>query len=406
MQGGHPSRALNRPFNLLNCDAFFVNDTPFQYIDDAAGLRQLTQKLIDSPSIALDTEANSLHNYYERVCLMQLSIDNEHFVLDPLAEIDLAPFLEALRTKDLILHGADYDLRMLRSTFDFSPDGNVYDTMLAAQLLGIESFGYAALVEHFFEERLSKSGQKSNWAKRPLTDAQLRYAADDTRYLASLADLLREELDSHGRVSWHEESCQKMLASTRRKNERDMDEAWRIRGLGGLDRRDLAHLREVWGWREEQAQEADRPAFKIMGNRQLIELAQWAAENSEAPLSDGPRLPRHCEGRRLAALDDAVARARRTPKSDWPDKRKRREQQGVRGNDSKKQIDALRAACAEVADELGIAPSLLAPKAMIVSVIRAKATTPDEMKACSGMMDWQAQLLQEPIREFLSTVSP
>ena len=383
-----------------------MSDTPFQYIDDADGLRRLMQSLTQSPCIAVDTEANSLHNYYERVCLIQLSIDNEHFVLDPLSDIDLTLFLETLKTKDLILHGADYDLRMLRATFDFSPEGSVYDTMLAAQLLGIESFGYAALVEHFFDERLSKSGQKSNWAKRPLTDAQLHYAADDTRYLCPLADLLREELEAHGRVSWHEESCRKMLASTRRINEKDTDESWRIRGLGGLDRKDLAYLREVWGWREEQAQETDRPAFKILGNRQLIELAQWAAQNSEAPLSEGPRLPRNCEGRRFASLEDAIRRGRRMPKSEWPDKRKRQEPQGFRGNDSKKQIDALREASASVAEELGIAASLLAPKAMIVSVIRAKATTPDEMKACSGMMDWQAGLLQEPIREVLNTVSP
>ncbi len=383
-----------------------VSDFAFEYIDDPSGLERLTQEVAGSSYVALDTEANSLHNYYERVCLLQLSIGEGHFVLDPLADLDLQPFLDALRKKDLILHGADYDLRMLRSTFDFSPGGHVFDTMLAAQLLGIERFGYAALVGHFFDVELSKAGQKSNWGKRPLTGAQLRYAADDTRYLGPLADLLREELKAHGRLGWHGESCRKMLSATKQNNARDNEGAWRIRGLGSLDRRDLAHVRELWMWREAEAQEADRPPFKILGNEQLIQLAEWASKSAEAPASERPRLPRHCEGARLAALEAALRRAGRLPKSKWPEKRPRRDGQGTRGNDSKRQIDALRAACAEVARGLEIPTSLLAPKATLVAIVRAKAMTPDEMKACSGMMDWQVELLQEPVREVLSTVAP
>jgi len=383
-----------------------VSEFAFEYIDEPSGLERLTQELVGSSCVALDTEANSLHNYYERVCLLQLSIGEEHFILDPLADLDLQPFLDLLKTKDLILHGADYDLRMLRSTFDFSPDGHVFDTMLAAQLLGIERFGYAALVEHFFDVKLSKAGQKSNWAKRPLAEGQLRYAADDTRYLGALADLLREELKAHGRLGWHGESCRKMLSATKQNNARDTDGAWRIRGLGALDRRDLAYLREFWTWRESEAQDADKPPFKVLGNEQLIRLAEWASSHAEAPLSEGPRLPRHCEGDRLAALDAALRRGRQLPKSEWPEKRPRRDGQGLRGNDSRKQVDALRTACAAVAEGLEIPSSVLAPKAMLVSVIRAKATTAEEMKACSGMMDWQIELLQESIREVLSTVNP
>ena len=389
-----------------DCVLHSVSDFPFEYIDDPSGLERLTQEVAGSSCVALDTEANSLHNYYERVCLLQLSIGEGHFVLDPLADLDLQPFLEVLRKKDLILHGADYDLRMLRSTFGFSPDGHVFDTMLAAQLLGIESFGYAALVGDFFDVKLSKAGQKSNWAKRPLTEAQLRYAADDTRYLGPLADLLREELKAHGRLGWHGESCRKMLSATKQTNARDNEGAWRIRRLGNLDRHALAYVRELWKWREAEAQEADKPPFKILGNEQLIRLAEWASGHAEAPFSGRPRLPRHCEGERLVALEAALRRVRRLSKSKWPEKRPRRDGQGARGNDSKRQIDALRTACAAVAHDLEIPTSLLAPKAMLVSIVRAKAMTVEEIKACSGMMDWQVELLQEPVREVLSTVAP
>ena len=234
----------------------------------------------------------------------------------------------------------------------------------------------------------------------------MRYAADDPRYLGPLADLLREELKAHGRLGWHGESCRKMLSATKQNNVRDNDGAWRIRGLGHLDRQDLAFLRELWRWRDAEAQGADKPPFKILGNEQLIKLAEWASSHTEAPLSEGPRLPRHCEGERLAALEAARGRAGHLSKAKWPEKRPRRDGHGVRGNDSKKQIEALRTACAEVAHGLQMPASLLAPKAMLVAIVRARATTPDEMKACSGMMDWQVELLQEPVREVLSTVAP
>lgn len=379
-----------------------MSNSAFEYIDQQAGLDRLTERAIRSDYVALDTEANSLHNYYERVCLLQLSMGDDHFILDPLSDLELTPFLEVLKSKDVVMHGADYDLRLMRSTFDFRPEGHVFDTMLAAQLLGIERFGYAALVEHFFDVKLSKAGQKSNWAKRPLTEAQLRYASDDTRYLGQLAELLREELKSRGRAGWHGESCRKMIAATRQSTVRDVDGAWRLRGLGKLERRDLAFLKELWKWRDKEAQKVDRPSFKILGNPQLIELAQWASAHAGKPVTEGPRLPRTCEGRRLKALESALRHAERLPKSKWPERHRRREVQGARGNDSREQIDAVRSACAALAQELDIPTSVLAPKAALVSIVRANACTPEEMKACSGMMDWQVDLLKDAIADVLN----
>ncbi len=379
-----------------------MSDYAFEYIDQQSGLDLLTERMVRSDCVALDTEANSLHNYYERVCLLQLSMGEDHFVVDPLSDLELSPFLEVLKSKDLFIHGADYDLRLMRSTFDFAPEGDVFDTMLAAQLLGFERFGYAALVEHFFDVKLSKAGQKSNWARRPLTEAQLQYAADDTRYLGPLADLLRDELKSRGRAEWHGESCRKMIAATRQSNTRDVDGAWRLRGIGKLERQELSFLQEVWKWRDGEAKKADKPPFKIIGNQQLIELAQWASAHADKPVAEGPKLPRHCVGARLRALEAAIKRAARLPKSKWPEKHRRREVQAVRGNDSKAQIEAVRSVCAALARELDIPTSVLAPKAMLVSIVRAKAATPEEMKACSAMMDWQVELLKDAIAGVLN----
>lgn len=412
MIAGRPTSGVARwecpvgipPISRENVRLDTLSTSTFSYIDNQAGLDALTRIAEQSGRIALDTEANSLHNYYERVCLLQVSIGDEHFIVDPLSDVDTSAFLDVLKQKVLILHGADYDLRLLRQTFGLIPKGNVFDTMLAAQLLGFERFGYAALIEHFFGVKLSKSGQKSNWAKRPLTEAQLRYAADDTRYLGGLADLLLDELEDQGRTDWHLEWCAKVVASTRQDNARNNDEAWRIRGLGGLGRRELAFLREVWSWRDKEARKSDRPPFKIIGNQQLTDLAVWASENAGAPLSDGPRLPRHCEGRRLRALEQSIRRADCLPRAEWPEKRRRRESSVVRAPESKNRLEALRAECVEVASELGIPASVLAPKAMLAAIAREGAMTRAEIKECCGMMDWQMSLLEDRIRRILTTV--
>jgi len=197
------------------------------YVDTPAGLEDLVSRLEDVPEIALDTEADSLHHYFEKVCLVQLSAGEEQAIVDPLSGMDLAPLIDLLRRKDLVLHGADYDLRMMRLTFGFIPEGEVFDTMLAARLLGHDRLGLAPLLEDIFGVSLSKGGQKSDWSRRPLSESQLRYARNDTRYLLPLAKRLREDLRSLGRIEWHRETCRSMVLQASRENAKDPDEAWR-----------------------------------------------------------------------------------------------------------------------------------------------------------------------------------
>ncbi|MFC1806628.1 HRDC domain-containing protein, partial [Planctomycetota bacterium] len=202
--------------------------------------------------------------------------------------------LEALADKLLILHAADYDLRMMRATFGFRPRGGIFDTMLAAQLLGHPQLGLAAAVEGRFGVTLCKKGKKSNWSRRPLTPYQLQYASDDTRYLGALADHLGGELERLGRTDWHRESCEALIEATAENAARDPDRAWRIKGASRLDRRELAFVRELWQWRESEAQKADLPPFRVLGNHQLLELALWAASHPRRAPDRGPKLPRNC----------------------------------------------------------------------------------------------------------------
>ena len=364
----------------------------YVYVREPAQIERLIRRIDAAEKVALDTEADSLHNYFEKVCLIQLSLAGEHYLVDPLCELDLSVVLEALAEKPLILHGGDYDLRMMRSSLGFSPRREVFDTMAAAQLLGIEQIGLAALIERFFDVRIGKEGQKSDWSRRPLSQMQLGYAVNDTRFLEQLAGRLRGELRTRGRLEWHMQSCRAMVESTRRDNTRDPEEAWRIKGTGRMTRRQLAYLRELWRWRDEHARRANLPPFKVFGNQQILEILQWAESHPGVPLDIGPKLPRNIVGSRLRTLEDAIARAAAMPQAQWPEQRFDRG--ATPSTDCKAQIDALRGECARMAKELAIAASTLAPRAALEAIARNRSRTVDEIMASGGLLRWQAELVQ------------
>ena len=176
-----------------------------QVIDNDLKLNELATRLRDTPWIALDTEADSLHAYPEKICLIQITTPEGDELVDPLANLDLTPLLEVLCGHELIMHGSDYDLRLFRKHHNFVPR-SVFDTMLASRLLGQTQFGLTNLVTQYLSVTLDKGSQKADWAKRPLTERMEKYARNDTHYLKTLADLLKAELAARGRLGWHQES--------------------------------------------------------------------------------------------------------------------------------------------------------------------------------------------------------
>ena len=371
----------------------------YVYVREDAAMERLLERMRATERVAMDTEADSLHNYFEKVCLIQISLGGEHYLVDPLAGLDLTSFLEALETKPLILHGGDYDLRMMRASLGFTPHGDVFDTMIAAQLVGIEQIGLAALIERFFGIMVGKEGQKSDWSRRPLTEKQLRYAVNDTRFLEQLADCLGGLLNERGRLEWHRESCRAMKEATGRINSRDPEGAWRLKGSGRLTRRQLAYLRELWRWRDDHARRANVPPFKILGNEQIMEVLHWAECHPGAPLHQGPKLPRNIAGARLRSLEEAIARAARLPNGQWPEIGKRDRDKAPR-NDCKEEIDALRSECARIARELEISASTLAPRAALEAIARMRPRTLDEIMSSGGLLRWQAELVQGAVERF------
>ena len=372
----------------------------YVYVSKPAAMESLIRRIDAAERVAVDTEADSLHNYFEKVCLIQLSLGDEHYLVDPLCELDLSGFLKALAEKPLILHGGDYDLRMLRTSLGFRPRGEVFDTMIAAQLLGIEEIGLAALIERFFAITIGKEGQKSDWSRRPLSEKQLCYAINDTRFLAQLAERLGGELSERGRVDWHKESCRAMVAATGRDRSRDPEEAWRIKRAGRLTRRQLAYLRELWHWRDQHARRVNVPSFKIFGNQQILDLLQWAESHPGVPLRQGPKLPRNIRDAMLRTLEEAIARVAGMDQTQWPEQR-RLEREDAPSAELTAQINALRGACARIANELQIAASTLAPRAALEAIVQSRPRTSDEIMESAGLLRWQAELVQGAVETCL-----
>jgi ribonuclease D len=373
----------------------------FIYVRERAAMETLIQRMVAAERVAVDTEADSLHNYFEKVCLVQLSLGGEHYLVDPLCGLDLGGLLDALADKPLILHGGDYDLRMLRASMGFRPRREVFDTMIAAQLLGLEQIGLAALIERSFALTIGKAGQKSDWSRRPLSEKQLRYAVNDTRFLERLADRLRGELGERGRIDWHRESCRAMVESSGRDRARDPEDAWRIKGTGRLTRRQLAYLRELWRWRDQQARSVNRPAFKVLGNQEILALLHWAEFHPGVALREGPKLPRNIVGSQLTTLEEAIARAAGMDEKEWPEQTRRN--QDAPRNNCIEEINALRAACAQIAKELGIAAATLAPRAAVEAIARSRPRTVDEIIASGGLLRWQAELVQGAVEKCLQS---
>jgi ribonuclease D len=351
-------------------------------IDTDAKLAALLSAIQSATWMALDTEADSLHAYPEKVCLIQISTATGDELIDPLAEIDLDPLLEALNRHELIMHGADYDLRLLRKHHEFVPSA-IFDTMLAARLLGQRQFGLSSLAEKFLGVKLDKGPQKADWARRPLTARMEAYARNDTHYLRPLSDTLRAELQNKGRFGWHEEFCKRLIVESTKAPPADADSAWRIKGSYALNRHALAVLREVWRWREAEAIAANRPPFFILNHEKLLNVSAAAAAHH----SVDHLLPPRMSPRRRAGLNQAIHSALSLPASRFPELLRHQlhrpsEAEMRRYHELEKRRDTR-------AHELDIDPTLIASRATLGELAR------DWGQHAPELMSWQRKLLDQ-----------
>lgn len=348
-------------------------------IADSTALAELIGRLSPLSQIAIDTEADSLHSYFEKLCLIQISTGEEDLLVDPLAGMSLQPLYDVLANKRLILHGADYDLRLLNRTGTFAAT-DIFDTMIASRLCGFQELGLAALVAKYFDVKLSKASQKANWALRPLSKQMLDYAVNDTKYLMHIAATLEAELHRLERWEWFAESRDRMIASAREPRERDENKAWRISGSAALSPRAQSVLRVLWYWRDGEARAWDRPPFHVIGNEDLCRIAEKAVRGEAYST---PRM----SSRRRKSFEVVLALALHIPEEEWPVPPKVRRRRTTREEAAR--FEQLKTARDKVAGELGLDPSIVAPR----GALEAASVTPDT----PALMRWQKKLIGLPV---------
>lgn len=374
----------------------YAEQTPF-LVADAEDLARLLGDLAAHPDddVALDTEADSFHHYFEKVCLLQLARAGTAWLVDPLAGLDLAPLFDLLSARRLLLHGADYDLRLLCRGYGFRPR-RIFDTMLAAQLLGLKEIGLAALLQGRLGVTLDKSSQRADWSRRPLTASLVTYAAEDVLHLHELVALLETDLVQRGRLEWHAEECARLLSQDLSPAPEDPETDWRIKGSNALSARERAFLRELWRAREERARGLDVPPFRVLHNEALLSLSRKAAGGEHDLASLFPRpVPAGFAGPLQAALDAARA----LPAASWPAARRG---EALRPEpELEKAVYGLRGLRDSVAARLGLDPGVLASRAALVDIARAELAArtrlaPADLAATTGISRWKAELLGEP----------
>jgi ribonuclease D len=379
----------------------------FVHLQDASQTDALRRDLASSRRIALDCEAAGFHRYSDRLCLLQVTTESETYVVDSLA-FDPSGLLRAVLEDPaipVIMHGADYDLRLLDRDLGIRLRG-LFDTQVAAALLGEQALGLQALLESRLGISLSKKYQRADWAERPLSEGMLEYAADDTRHLLRLADLLAAELSAAGRSAWAEEECRTLEANATAKTVDDAepeDPVTRVKGARDLTPREVTALREALEWRDRLARERDKAPFRVVGDQPLLEavlhrpldqreLAAIKGFPSGLARGEGIELLHHFD--RVAQLPDEELRPYpRSPRRGGP---------GRPAPDAEELAEKLKVARNKRAEELGLDRGTLMANALVQAVAVHRPGSIEALARVDGIRAWQVEAVGPALLEALS----
>jgi len=360
------------------------------YLDKPADVDRFLSEISDVTELALDTEGASFHRFLDRIYLLQLSTRDRSAIIDPLpvgSPARLGALLES-KSVEVVFHDADYDLRLLHQDYGWHV-ANIFDTRIASQLLGIKSFGLAALLEQFFDVKLDKKHQRADWSMRPLTRDMLEYAAQDTRYLLQLKDHMKGELERRGRLHWAQEEFAR-LEGTRWDAEEAMEGFLRLKGARDLTRPELAVLRELVHWRDTVAAQLDRATFRVMGNEVLLDLSR-KPPRSVSELSAIKGMPKGMIDRAGPDIIAAVRRGLEVPEADLP-----RFPKGQRWNKDREfdaRVVRLKGVRDEVARALDLDPGVLCSRERLENIARSAAKTAEDLEAVPGLRRWQIEVM-------------
>lgn len=361
-----------------------MDQVQYTYVDTQEGVDRLCAHMASQEELAVDSEADNLHHYATRLCLLQLRFDEQTYLVDVLANLDLSTFWDLLKDKHLIMHGSDFDIRLFKDFADVQLT-DIFDSMLASQLVGEKRFGLASLLESKFEVKLPKDSQKSDWSQRPLTPKMLTYAANDVQYLFPLRDLLMEQIRELGREQWLEQRCASLIESASVGFPGSDENAWRIAKSDRLKPRAQAGLYALWHWREALAEQLDRPPFKILGNEYVLKLAVAIEEGDWAEVFAA--MPPGIQRRKKQGLVDAIKRGEQLDPGTLPKRPPRAAKRIPMTQEELDRQDRIKDYRDKVAIELGIDPTLVATRTHLVQISR----DPEQLAI---LQPWQQDLLR------------
>jgi ribonuclease D len=363
-----------------------------ELIRSSAGIEEVANALASAELFAVDTEAAGYHRYHDRICLLQISTRAETFLVDTLAVTELSELapLFASDAHEVVLHDADYDLRLLARDYDIRV-GGLFDTKIAAQLLGEPAIGLGALVEKHLGHRLDKKHQRADWAQRPLPQDMLTYAAEDTRHLPALRDHLKAELETAGRLHWAEEEFA-LRQDVRWEPESKDDEGYlRLKKTRDLTPRQMAALRELYDWREDVAERRDVATFRVVGNEILIAIAR-ALPGDARQIGRIQGVPSSIAERYGSDMAGAIRRALELPESELP-QRLRGPRRPPPDPEFETLVERLKRARDTAADELKLERGFLMPRQQLEEMARLRPRSPEAMLQVSDMRRWQVEAL-------------
>ncbi|HTF89213.1 MAG TPA: HRDC domain-containing protein [Planctomycetota bacterium] len=386
---------------------------PPTLVQDARGLSGLLADLATQTEIAVDTEADSFFNYKEKVCLIQVTVEDRDYLVDPLAGFDIAPLGEILAdpAKEKIFHDGEYDVLIMKRSFGFR-FVNLFDTRVAAAALGEAQPGLASVLKSRFGVELDKSMQRSNWSARPLSPKQVAYARLDTRFLIPLAREQKKELERAKRRRIVEGECRRLEQLVPADNAFEPDEFLRIQGARQLEGTAQRALRELFVLRDKLARESDLPPFKVIHNEVLVQLAQRApASQRELDEMSGlsPRQARRFGNDLLQALARArelgpITRAPLLPSKDGT---------GELDDQEFELHERLKEWRREQAAKEGYDASLVLNRHVLLRLAKKKPRRMEDLEGIEGLLDWQVSelgpqlvsLIDRSLKEF-QTLTP
>lgn len=365
------------------------------WIDTLPKLKQLIKDLTAEPLIAVDTESDSLYSYFEKVCLMQFSTTRVDYLVDPLS-VDvsaLAP-LFANSAIQKVFHAAEYDLLSLKRDYDFT-FANLFDTMLAARILGWSRYGLGPILEEYFRVKLDKRFQRHNWGQRPLSQQALDYARLDTHYLLQLREIQLNELTRQDRLQEALESFERQTHVQPSPKVFEPNDFWRIKGSKDLEPQQQAILRELFIMRDKIARKLDRPPFKVMDDTTLVRLAK------EEPRTDeelqkvkglGPKLLQHNAQHILKAIQEGLVS---TPPQYLPNHHHRPDE------DTLTRYEALRQWRNSLATERGVEPDVIIGNNTLMDIARRNPKSLGTLTRMGVLGNWQFEMYARSLLDVL-----